>query len=308
MKKTTCNWLVTGNNITINYKNQTHIIPRTDKLADEVIALIKCENWDGIMDLIDVSKKIESFSNGTFKVENNTVMINGVAAPQILSSRILEFADNKLPYEPLVKFAEKLQQNPSFRAVNELYLFLEKNNHPITETGNFIAYKKVRPDFKDVYTGTMDNSVGTVVEMPRNKVNEDANQTCSYGLHVANWDYAHNIYNAGVPSIMLEVEVNPKDVVAVPVDYNNAKMRVCAYKVLGVVDKENSGSPLRITESMPEEYNDCDYCEGDPCSTCEDALCDQCSCSDCEYMDEDEESEEDDTPVYGTCSCPCTYK
>ncbi|CAK9252256.1 unnamed protein product [Sphagnum jensenii] len=257
-----------------------------------------------------------------FSVKDGQVFVDGVVAPKVLGRKIEEFANEGLPYEPLVKFAKNLQSNPSFRAVNELYQFLEKNNHPITENGCFIAYKKVRHDFKDIYTGTMDNSVGQVVEMQRNQVNEDPNQTCSFGLHVANWDYAKNQYGSGHDT-MLEVEVNPADVVAVPVDYNQAKMRTCKYKVLSVVEQELSTS-LRITDPTAyasstatvsddeesEDFNDVDesdsvirYCEDcecelDPvnddgynkCASCEEE--DECgdeSCPDCHPATEDED-------------------
>jgi len=234
------NWMITDQNITVNYEGQTHIISRVNKSADKLILMLKNKDYDNIPNFISISKRIEKESNNKFVVVNGRIMVEGVEAPAALSNKIIKFSEQGLPYEPLLKFAKNLQNNPSFRAVNELFLFLEKNDHPITENGCFIAYKRVRKDFKDIYTGTMDNSVGNVVEMPRNQVNEDCNQTCSNGLHVANWDYAHNVYSCAEDDIMLEVEVNPADVVSVPIDYNSAKMRTCKYKVLGVVDKENS--------------------------------------------------------------------
>jgi hypothetical protein len=58
--------------------------------------------------------------------------------------------------------------------VTELYGFLEKGNLPITNDGHFLAYKKVRKDYKDCHSGTMDNSIGQVVEMERNQVDDKA--------------------------------------------------------------------------------------------------------------------------------------
>ena len=247
------NWMITDENITVNYEGQTHIISRVNQLADKLILMLKNKDYDNIPNFISISKRIEKESNNKFVVVNGKIMVEGVEAPAALSNKIIKFSEQGLPYEPLMKFAKSLQNNPSFRAVNELFLFLEKNDHPITENGCFIAYKRVRKDFKDIYTGTMDNSVGNVVEMPRNQVNEDCNQTCSNGLHVANWEYAHNLYSQVEGDIMLEVEVNPADVVSVPTDYNSAKMRTCKYKVLGVVDKENSTDvALRYVNAEPD--------------------------------------------------------
>lgn len=287
-------WLITDGNITVNYDGETHIIKRVDALADRLIEAIKSEDWEAIPNLVSASKRVEAYSNGNFLVKDGLVYVNGVAASQVLSDKIVRFSNEGLPFKPLLKFAENLQSNPSFRAVNELYQFLEKNLHPLTDNGCFIAYKKVRKDFKDAYSGKFDNSVGNVVEMPRNQVNEDANQTCSHGLHVANWDYAHNVYSAGDGGIMLEVEVNPIDVVAVPIDYNNAKMRVCKYKVLSVITQAHDDDvSLRITENDKEYF--CDTCEEDSCDgSCED-FCGDCSQSDCFgecYKDEDENDDD----------------
>jgi hypothetical protein len=256
------NSIITPENIIVNYNGQTHMVSRSDEVAEKILLALKEKRNDDIPNLISVHEKIKNFSKGEFVVENGRVMIEGKAVSIVLSKKIIDFANENLPYEPLLKFAKNVQQNPSFRAVNELYLFLEKNNHPITEDGNFIAYKKVGKDFKDLYTHSIDNNPGTIVAVPRNEVNEDCNVTCSYGLHVANWDYAKFHYG-GANDLMLEVEVNPKDVVAVPIDYNNAKMRVCEYKVIGVVDIENSSHTLYQSSVVKEEDDDEEYVDDD---------------------------------------------
>lgn len=269
-------WILTDNNITVNYEGETHTVKRSDALADRLIKAVKEGKLEEIPVLVSVAKRVEKFSNGNFVVKNGRVEVNGVLAPQVLSDKIVRFSNDGLPFQPLLKFAANLQANPSFRAVNELFSFLEKNDHPITESGNFIAYKRVRGDFKDIHSGTMDNSVGKTLEIPRNQVDEDATQTCSYGLHVANWDYAHTQFASSDPAtdIMLEVEINPSDVVAVPVDYSNAKMRVCKYVVLGVVTTpfEPSESLRRnIVHDEPECECECVACSEDKdCSSCED--------------------------------------
>ena len=144
-------------------------------------------------------------------------------------------ADEPINY--LVKFLDNLMLNPSYRSVDQLYPFLEVGGIPIIENGTFLTYKKVRGNYKDVYSGTIDNSVGTVVAMPRNLVNDDPNQTCSAGLHVCSFDYLNNFDYAPNDRVVV-CEVNPKDVVSIPTDYNNTKMRVCEYTVIAdVTDK-----------------------------------------------------------------------
>jgi hypothetical protein len=236
-------YAITDKNITVNYDGQTHIVSRSEDptLAEQLLQALRENRQDEIPDLISAATRIESYGQGDFKVVNGEVHINGQPVHSSLAKKILDFHSDKLPHLPLVNFAKNLQRNPSFRAVNELFNFLDKNDHPITEDGKFIAYKKVRPDFKDIHSGTFDNSPGQVVSMPRNQVDEDPTRTCSAGLHVANWTYAHDHF--GSPSdVMLEVEVDPADVVSVPVDYDSSKMRVCQYTVLGVVDRQHSSN------------------------------------------------------------------
>ena len=125
-------------------------------------------------------------------------------------------------------------ENPSKRAVDELYGFLEKNDLPITPDGQFLAYKKVRHDFKDCHTGTMDNSPGQVVSMERNQVCEDKDLTCSYGLHFCGMSYLRHF--GGDKTVI--VKINPRDVVSIPSDYNEAKGRACRYEVIAEMEGE----------------------------------------------------------------------
>lgn len=319
-------YIITDSNITVNYDGQTHIVGRDSELANRLIQALKEGRTGDIPNLVSTAKRVENFSEGKFVVKNGEIFINGGAAPKVLGDKIIRFANEGLPYQPLVKFAANLQANPSYRAVNELYTFLEKNDHPLTEEGNFIAYKRVRKDFKDIHSGTFDNSPGQTPTVNRNQVDEDCTRTCSNGLHVANWTYAHTQFASHDPTtdIMLEVEVNPADVVAIPIDYNNAKMRVCKYHVLGVVDKEYSSEVvLRVTnptsefsnpageEDSEEKDGQVEYCtecsveleddESVICRDCEyndESRCEYCDQFDCDGECEEEEEESDDRYPY----------
>ena len=139
-------------------------------------------------------------------------------------------------------------RNPSKRAVDELYGFLEKNSLPITPDGCFLAYKRVRGDYKDCYTGTMDNSVGCVVEMERNMVDDNRDNTCSAGLHFCSHDYLRSF--SGERTVI--VKINPADVVSIPSDYDNAKGRTCRYEVIGEVAQSPDD---KVEFSKPVQYN-----------------------------------------------------
>jgi hypothetical protein len=308
----TINWFITDQNVTVNYQGQTHIVKRSDALADDLIRAIKENRLDDVPNLVSVARAMENKSKGNVLFRDGELLVKGVRVPAELACKIQKFIDEGLPYQPLVKFAENLQKNPSFRAVNELFQFLEKNDHPLTENGTFLAFKKVQEDFTDVHTGKFDNHPGQVLEMPRNQVDEDPTSHCSHGFHVGNWRYCHE-FN-GNTGIMLEVEVNPADVVAVPTDLNE-KIRVCRYKVLGVVDSAFSSSPLRVIDkntNLSDDIHSEEAAEEECCAECGESCCEggcadddgnfclDCDCEipydyelceDCELIREEEEEE-----------------
>lgn len=183
---------------------------------------------------------VNDTDNFSVTIENGvgTVRIGDFETPlaNALVNKILKMAEDGFDAHPLMNFIELLYQNPSKTAVDELFLFLENSQLPITEDGHFIAYKIVRHDYLDIYTGTMDNSVNTVVSMPRNMVDDKRENTCSKGLHFCSRDYLPN-YGSGSRSSdrCLLVKINPADVVSIPSDYDNAKGRTWRYEVVGEV-------------------------------------------------------------------------
>jgi len=89
-------------------------------------------------------------------------------------------------------------------------------------------------EYTDGYTGKMRIVIGEEVSMERGKCNSNPHETCSAGLHVAN--YGYNI--AGNGDTVILVAVNPMNVVAVPYEYGNGKLRTCAYMPLAVVEND----------------------------------------------------------------------
>jgi hypothetical protein len=255
-------FIITDNTITVSLDGRTHMVARTDANADKLIAALRGKRFEEVPELVSAALKIEKYSDGNFKVADGCVYVDGEEVHGLLASKIVEFSDQGLPYQGLVRFARNVRKNPDERAVNDLYDFLEANKHPITDDGCFIAYKRVRKNFKDIHTGTMDNSVGQVVSMARAEVDDNPEQTCSRGLHAAAFQYASShIGSSGDP--ILELKIAPQSVVAIPIDYNQQKMRVCEYTVLSVIDKPLECS-YRDTSSMENETDEewCEDCDG----------------------------------------------
>lgn len=200
-----------------------------------------------IVKLADREQNIrESAAGSKVEIIYGTVYYEGQELNNALTTKLLNLLDGGFDTTPWVKFLEKLMLNPSFRSRECLFGFLDNFNAPITPEGNFIAFKRIRQDWKDIHSGTMDNSVGTVVQMDRTKVDDDPQHTCSSGLHVCADQYLTHFADAA-SSRTVVVEVNPANVVAVPYDYNFAKMRVCEYKVVEEIE------PARIPEILGNE-------------------------------------------------------
>lgn len=231
--------IVSQDSITLVIDGHTTPITDSHHNYDEIRALAASHDYDAIAPLLDMVKAIVDFGVGRVTVEDGMVMYDGVATHNAVTTRIMQMVEEGLAVDSMIAFLDNLMENPSYRSVQQLYGFLEVNDLPITEDGCFLAYRMCTNDWKDHRTGTMDNSVGAVVSMPRNQVNEDPDTTCSAGLHVCAQGYL-GFYGSGNGRTIL-VKVNPAHVVAVPSDYDNAKMRVCEFTVLQEVDGSTRG-------------------------------------------------------------------
>ena len=243
-------YLIQGANVVVVIKNKPHTISKTHITYQKVVDAIKAGDWQTVEDTIDPKKVVINFGQGNVAIQGEKLFWKGTEMHGAIVNRMVQMLQDGFSVEPLVLFMENLMANPSFRAVNELYGFLERNNLPITPDGHFLAYKKVRSDYKDVYSGTFDNSVGRVVSLERNQVNDDKNQTCSAGLHFCSEGY---LANFGGQRVMI-LKINPRDVVSIPTDYNNTKGRCCQYEVIGEVGV-NPDDAVEFTAPVQENAN-----------------------------------------------------
>lgn len=241
----------------------------------KAIEAVRNSDWELFLELIDLSRKVRDYVHNTnIEIKDGIIYFDGDAIHNTLTKRVLEFIKHDLPFKPMLNFLNNLLDNPSKRAVDELYDFLEAGELPITEDGHFLAFKNVRSDFKDIHSGTFDNSVGSICEMKRNQVDEDKDRTCSYGLHFCSIAYLPHFLDSKDGKTVI-VKINPKDVVAIPADYNNTKGRTCRYEVVGEytenwrekIGRGESGwdAPLYSSDGgeYEDEYDDEDY--DDPC-------------------------------------------
>lgn len=260
---------VSKEQITLIFSQDTISIDNSNPKFNQIFQLCKEGKYADAASIATIKQQINRTFDGTgVSVVGGEVLFNGDKIHNVICDRILSIIRDELDPSALVKFLENVLKNPSYTAVQELYLFLEHNRIPITEDGCFLAWKKIRKDWKDIYSGKVDYSIGAKPQMPRNQVDEDRNRTCSRGLHVAGWDYLPHFGCSGDSDRVVIVKVNPADVVSVPSDYNNAKMRVTTMEVLreykdrqieaeefshSVVSSD--GEPLYTEKDLEEAYN-----------------------------------------------------
>jgi hypothetical protein len=233
-------YIMTDEVINLVIYSKAFTVTRAHVNYDEIRELLTSEppiEWDSILDLTDVAATVNSWaSESDIEVIDGVVCYRGRHVHNIVSSRILDGMSEGEDVTPFVSFLANLMKNPSMRAQRELYLFLEQSELPLTEDGHFLAYKSVDSDFMDRHSHTFNNEVGSVCSMKREEVDDERDNTCSYGLHFCSIEYLRGFWGFGGHTMILKI--NPADVVSIPSDYNNAKGRTCRYAVVGELEND----------------------------------------------------------------------
>ena len=252
-------FLIQGDNIVVVIGNVIHTVSKTHVTYSDVLSAIKAQDWDKVKEVVEPKKVILTYGKGNVSIVGDTLLWKGQEFDSYLAVRMIDMLKEGFSIDPFAALMENLMQNPSARAVKELYGFLEKANMTITPDGCFLAFKKVNDDYYDVHSRTVLNKPYdlftaedfdaiktvqgkkkevtveiskdgvTVVSMERNQVDDNRDNTCSKGLHFCSEGYLESF---GGSRIVI-LKINPRDVVSIPSDYNATKGRTCRYEVVG---------------------------------------------------------------------------
>lgn len=239
------NYLLNSRQVSVIVKGKSYTISKDDKRYDRVMSLIKDKNEDELNLYLNKTEGINRKMKGlTITDEGVVTYINKDGVEDILSSSLINtliamYEQDVESVEPLIKFWEKLKLNPSYRVNRCLFDFIEANNIVINEKGNLIMYKIVgRTDdkevFVDLYTHKIKQRLGeSVPRLERNQVDDNIENLCSYGYHLCSWNYLPH-YGSCVNELdaIILCELDPADIVAIPKDYNNSKIRCTTYTLL----------------------------------------------------------------------------
>lgn len=246
--------MISSNGISLFVDGRTKTIPKNtanaggdsipNPLFNKCLEAIREKNWDDVRTYSQMSTAIERYSDGLIRIMDDSKLYYGGGEDGsnpfeiggVLAQRTIQLWNDGIDVSYMCRFIENVMQNPDQEiGIGSLYDFLEGAQMPINSDGCFLAYKIVRSDYKDLHTGKKDNSPGAIVEMPRDHVMRERSVTCASGLHVCSESYLPNyggFFGSDQQHRIMVVKVRPQDVVSVPYDYNNAKMRVCRYEVL----------------------------------------------------------------------------
>ena len=235
-KVTSITWYTDeGKNHTVTWEH-----PNFHKIQ---VALNAGKPHEEIMRLFSNKQRVNEYfdSVGLFGVHFNgsSVLVNGKPVPSELSKMIIDHVDEGTDPTGLVLFFKNLLDNPSYQSRQELVSFIARHGLTITDDGHFIAYKGLRSDDTSVHSGPavvngrnfnghVPNKVGNVITLPRGDVDDNRDVGCSSGLHAGTWSYANGFGHGNTA----RVKINPANVVSVPKDSNEQKLRVCRYEVV----------------------------------------------------------------------------
>lgn len=230
--------------LTLLVGEATAVVDRTNPNYDLIEAALKVKDYKRVLALANVkqtvAKALESSGHAhQLRIRDGQIYWTGQQGEELVRGPLVDriiatvrHGSTAQSIQPLVRLLTNISRNKRKDMREELYQFLMSGKMPITVDGCFLAYKRVRHDFKDCHSGTFDNSPGKLVAMPEGKVDTNRHNLCSVGLHFCSRGYLSEFHSGGKTVI---VKVNPRNVFAIPTDYAYAKGRASEYYVVGEV-------------------------------------------------------------------------
>lgn len=249
-------YIITDGGMSLVLNGKPFVIDSTHVRYDHIVDAVREKRWGDIPALYDVREVLQNalndspkFSAGQVRIElvngNYAVTVNGEVSNDLIAQQILKLLEDNFDIKPWLLFVDRLMNNPSKKAIDELFGWMKHNGITVTEDGYMLAHKRVRNDYLSFFDAKTENHIGTYVEMPRGQVDDRSENTCSAGLHFCSQSYLPN-YAGGEGRVLL-LKIDPADVVSIPTDYTFAKGRASRYFVEG----ELTGSTRELVETTP---------------------------------------------------------
>lgn len=248
---------------------------------EEINKIIKAENIDELLEILDpqyleTKKKINEINDFINRVKESNILtiedniiywkeISNYSIPKELVDSILEAENNNdnIKIDTYRNFWTLMSLNPDEKCRKNLYWFLKRNGLIISKCGFFVAYRNViktdkvdednNPIYTDSRTRTFRIKIGEMVTMPREKCDDNQEETCSRGLHLGARTWLKQNYCGDTGIVCL---CNPADVIAVPKKDYYGKLRTCAYLPIELAKFDRQGDVVPFNAS---DGFDCSY-------------------------------------------------
>lgn len=256
-------------NIVVVVDGEMYVADEQHPLFDEIVEMV-FDGDESVVEMFDTSAAVATVFEGVterISVAHSKVYVDNDIVTGPYADKIVELIKSGGDALPYANFLEKVYTNTEEHTRDNLARWLNANgSFTIDEDGDIIGYKGVTVSLGSInhgpavvngtaVHGSVPNQPGSVVSMARSKVEHNPGVGCASGLHVGTWDYAN-----GFGSVVLEVKVNPRDVVSVPTDCSDQKMRVSRYKVNKVVDYKHREAVIpngfQPSEDFFDDYED----------------------------------------------------
>lgn len=285
--------IIDDTSVSVVIDGKFRTVERATKRGQALVNALRTNPQDvtKIKQLADVSSFIAKKSLGRVVVDSeNRLRLDGELIDYGLTEILLETLSDNGNVEHFVRFIENVHENPDKSVAEQVYGFISKGRMPLTPDGHFLAFKRVDSDYRSfrsgrelvtvttadriwaTHVGRIPNPLGAIVAMDRALCDPNRQKTCSVGLHACSHNYLGEWYKR--KGIVLIVKINPRDVTAVPLDYNQAKLRTCRYEVISAVPDEEALNDLFVKhrsvgweDDVLEDYDD--DVEEDDDSNCE---------------------------------------
>jgi hypothetical protein len=237
-------FILTAKGVLLFFDGKSVPVDKTHLYFEDIVTELKKGhgNFDvaRVKELSNIPETIKGKLFGDVTVTDGQIYYKNRPLHNTLTTKMIEVMREGWDIAIWANFLNNVMKNPSQTAIDELYLFLEAAQMPLTSDGHFLAFKKVNNDYTSIYDNKTDNSIGSKPSMPRETVDPNRNSTCSRGLHFCAHSYLTHFGDASKSRVVV-VKINPADVVAIPSDYANAKGRAWTYEVVSEIDNPGDG-------------------------------------------------------------------
>lgn len=238
---------ITASGISIFCDGKFVTVPNDHSQYTKIREAIAAKDYPEAMRLADITPIVHDWlagSNGEFKLVAGQIEYQNRPFSHPVTNKVLAMIEAGNDPDALFNFLRKIRKNPSKQSQDECFLFMVANGFMIHADGDILGYKGVREDFKDIHSNSVMNTIGAVITMERGMVDDNRDNTCSFGFHIAAHDYA-STWSGAIEHVMI-VKLNPADVVSIPSDHSNQKMRCCRYEVIGEAPRKEALKPREV--------------------------------------------------------------